>query len=458
MGELGKDAEIEVKIEGLAFGGRGIAKHQGMVIFVTDAIPGDIARVRIQRLKSNYAESSLVDLLQPSPLRVEPRCSLHHQCGGCVWQALPYDKQLIFKESIVKSTLEHLGKQNKFQLLPIIASPAIWHYRNKMEFAFGRDSAGELVLGLHSPGNFARVVDIQECFLHPPEFNTVLKVVREFVRERQLEPYEPTTHRGLLRHLVIRHSHGTKKLLVVLITARAEPAELKLLPTIIKRQVPNLNGFIWGVSTRVADVAQIESVVFSDGEGFLLEQLAGLKFQVSAFSFFQTNTPGAERLYSVVKDFVELTGREVLIDAYCGTGTIGIFCADRAQRVYGIELLPQAVWDARRNARLNNYTHCVFLVGDIPRTVPLLNQILKQPVTRIVVDPPRSGLDKKSVRALLSLQAEVIVYVSCNPTTLARDLQFFTDAGYELIKVQPVDLFPHTYHIETVAQLKKPKL
>ncbi|MCX7766314.1 MAG: 23S rRNA (uracil(1939)-C(5))-methyltransferase RlmD, partial [Candidatus Sumerlaeia bacterium] len=321
----------------------------------------------------------------------------------------------------------------------------------------GRNSAGELVLGLHSPGNFAIVIDIQECFLHPPEFNTVLKVVREFVRSLQLKPYDPTTHQGLLRHLVIRYSHTTKKVLVVLITAKAEPAELKQLPGIIKQQVPNLSGFIWGVSTKLADVAQIETVVYEEGEVFLLEQLGDLKFQVSAFSFFQTNTPGAERLYSVVKDFTELTGREVLIDAYCGTGTIGIFCADRARKVYGIELLPQAVWDARRNAQLNNYSHCVFLVGDIPRTIALLNQILKQPVGRIIVDPPRSGLDKKSVRALLSLEAELVVYVSCNPTTLARDLQFFTEAGYELTKVQPVDMFPHTFHIETVAQLKKPK-
>lgn len=455
MAELNKGDIVELKIEGLAYGGRGIGKYEGMVVFVPDTVPGDIARVQISRKKSNYAEGVLTEIIQPSVLRISPRCPLHSRCGGCVWQTIPYDKQLVFKESILTSLVEHLGRQQEFTTKPIIPSPDVWHYRNKMEFTFGKNDEGETVLGLHTPGRFYEIIDVKQCFIHPPVFDRILEIVREFTREHRLEPYDTRSHKGLLRHLVLRYSQTSGEVLVVLLTTEPGPEILKSLSGLLREQIPQLRGFIWALNTGVADVARAEKIVFSKGENYIIERLNGLEFRVSAFSFFQTNTRASERLYQTVKELADLSGREVLLDAYCGTGGISIFCADRCLEVFGIEILPEAVWDARSNAQANGLQNCLFLAGDVCRTLSLLKNVSKHTITRLVVDPPRGGIDKKSLRALLNLSVPVVIYVSCNPTTLARDIQAFTESGYELQLIQPVDMFPHTYHIESVAKLVK---
>lgn len=457
MNELKKGDIITLKIENLAYGGRGIAKHEGIVVFIPNSVPGDVVEARVDKKKKNYAEATILRITEPSVLRIEPRCPIHDICGGCVWQFIPYEKQLIFKESILTSTIEHLGRQSNVVMSPIIPSPDVWHYRNKMEFAFGTNAAGEIVLGLHQPGSFHAIVDVRQCFIHPPAFDTILDVVRDFARTRGLSPYEPKRHSGLLRHLVLRHSRTTDEIIVVLLTTEPQPACIREIPGLLRKAVPSVVGFIWGLNTGVADIARLEKEVFSDGSDYITERLGDYVFRISAFSFFQTNTRGALRLYQLIRDCAVLDGNDVILDAFCGTGTIGIFCADACKAVYGIEIVPQAVWDARANAQFNNLKHCTFLTGDMGDIVPLFKNILVRPLTRLIVDPPRGGMDKKSLKALVSLDVPIIIYVSCNPTTLSRDMQFFSEYGYRIDKLQPVDMFPHTYHIESVARLVSTK-
>ncbi len=453
MANVKKGDTVELKIEGLSYGGRGLGKYEGMVIFVPDVVPGDVVAAHIYRRKSNYAEASVKEYIERSPLRVTPRCSHHDTCGGCVWQTIPYEKQLIFKESILTSVLEHLGGQSNLDVKPIIPSPDVWYYRNKMEFTFGKNDAGEAIVGLHSAGSYHQVVEITECHIHPPAFNSIIKVVRDFAGRHELEPYDNRTHEGLLRHLVIRHSRYTDEVVVILLTADTTPEIIKQLPDEIKKKVPGLKGFMWGLNTRVSDVARADRIIYSWGDPYLVEHIGEKEFRVSAFSFFQTNTGATERLYSTIRDFTDLSGKEVVLDAFCGTGTIGIYCADLCRHVYGIELIAQAVWDARANARLNGLENCTFLAGDIFKTLPLVKNVAERHISCLVVDPPRGGMGKKALRALAHLKAPTVIYVSCNPTTLARDLQYFSNTGYTLETIQPVDMFPHTYHIESVTRM-----
>ncbi len=446
---------IELKIEDLTYGGRGIAKHDGMVVFIPNVVPGDIVEASIQKKRTKYAEADCVRLIEPSVLRVEPRCPLHGICGGCVWQNIPYEKQLIFKESILSSTIEHIAKISDFSFKSIIPSPEVWYYRNKMEFAFGRDNTGEIVIGLHRPGSFYEIFDVPQCFIHPQVFDQVLKVVRDFARKNNLHPYNTKEHTGFLRHLVLRYSHATKEVLVVLITAESEPNIIKSLGDILFEEIDSVKGFMWALNTGLADIANAETILYSSGKEYLYEEVGKLRFKVSAFSFFQTNTAAAERLFETVKEAADLTGDQTLLDAYCGTGSIGLYLADRCKKVYGVEVEPASIWDARFNARLNSISNCMFFAGDIISAIPLIESASGKTLNRLVIDPPRSGMDKKSLRTLIRLDIPHVVYVSCNPTTLARDLQSFADAGYTLRTLQPVDMFPHTYHIESVATLSK---
>jgi 23S rRNA (uracil1939-C5)-methyltransferase len=443
---------VTITISDLAYGGRGVGKVNGFVIFVQGTVPGDVIRARIIKRKSNHAIAQLVDIQTPSPLRLTPPCSHFDECGGCTWQNITYKHQLAFKEQILKTTLEHLGALKDIAVKPIIPSPEIWHYRNKMDFTFSADSNGCPTLGFHKEGSYLDIIDIKRCFIHPKIFNTILQIVREEVNRQQLISYNPQTHEGFLRHLIVREGKHTGNIMVTLLSTSGDTLAIEPLVAALCHHVPTMTSLVWGVNAGVADVAGLDRIAYQYGTSQIEEHLDSLRFLVSPSSFFQANTLAAQQLYTVAREMADLSKQDVLLDAYCGIGPISIFCSDSVKAVIGIETAVDAIWDARQNAALNRVTNCTFLTGEVRKVLPTALSSVADSITRIIVDPPRSGMDKKTLRHLLELKAPVVVYISCNPTTLARDLGAIRNAGYRIEAIQPVDMFPHTYHIETVVK------
>ncbi|GAB4318258.1 MAG: 23S rRNA (uracil(1939)-C(5))-methyltransferase RlmD [Candidatus Sumerlaeia bacterium] len=447
---------LDLTIDSLSYGGRGVGRHNGLVVFVEGAAPGDRLRVRIVNRKKTYLEGTAVEILEPSPHRVEPPPGEPSAFGGCTWHFIAYEEQLRQKRRIVADALERIAGAGEVDVQPTRPSPDLWRYRNKIEMTFGSDPDGRVVLGFHQPGSFDRVYDVPVCLLAPETFDRLTAVLRAWANRHGLPAYDPRSHEGLLRHAILRRAAATGETLLILLTNAADtlPGLDELLDA-LRAACPELVSFTWGVNSGRADFARVERVAWQWGDGYLMERLGGLRFRVSGTSFFQTNSRGAEVLYDEIREQAELTGRETLLDAYCGTGAIGLFLAGGCGRVVGIDEHQLSIWDARANARLNGFDHCTFLAGPMRRTLDLLGAAAPGGADRLVVDPPRGGMDKASLRQLLALKVPVFLYVSCNPTTMSRDVQAILEAGYRLERVQPVDLFPHTYHVETVAKFRK---
>ena len=447
-----KNQVLELEIVDLAYGGKGLARVGDFVIFVTHGVPGDRVRARVTKRKKRYAEARIVEMIEASPERVDPPCPLFGRCGGCTWQNIPYERQLEQKQKQAESTLEHLGGVKIDRIEPIIASPEKYRYRNKMDFTFGSNDAGEPIIGFHLPGRFSDILEVPACLLQPEPLDALLVAATKWVREKGLKAYNPHTHQGFLRHLVLRHSKATDEFVGVLLTNRGELPEPESLVEALREACPNLKGFVWGLNAGVADIARQDKELGCWGEPFLEEMLGDYTFRVSPLSFFQVNTPAAEKLYDAIRDMVGGDGRVRLLDAYCGTGSIGIFCSDRVSEVVGIEVVRDAVWDARDNATRNGIENCTFLAGEMRDALPLAEKMPGAPFGCVIMDPPRGGMDKRSLRGLLAMGAPELIYVSCNPSTLARDLVTITEAGYRPVVMQPVDLFPQTFHIETIVK------
>jgi 23S rRNA (uracil1939-C5)-methyltransferase len=455
MATFRKGTLLDVRIDAIAYGGRGIGRHDGYVVFVPHVAPGDLARVRLTKSKSSYGEGDLVEILEPSADRVEPPCSVYTRCGGCTGQHLSMDVQRHWKSRIVADALRQIPglDASTVQIEPLVPSPDDWHYRNKMEFTFGQEASdAPLKLGFHLPGNWKHILDVEKCWIQPEPLNRLLEAARREGARQGLNAWNPVRHEGTLRQLLIRWSVAEQSALVALLTGDREGLDFDAFRRAICEACPEVKGFVWGLNANRSDVARAEDILETWGEDTLLERLDDLEFQVSLASFFQTNTRGAEKLYSVAKEYLMLTGRERLLDAYCGTGTIGLFCARNCREVFGLELLREAVWDARLNASRNGIENATFMAGDMASTLPALLGGIEGPIDRLVVDPPRSGMDKKALAALLEIRAPVMVYVSCNPTTMGRDLAQAHEAGYRVERLRPVDMFPQTYHVECVAQ------
>ena len=431
--------ELHLLIESLAQGGRGVARREdGFVVFVAGALPGDRVRARVSRSKRGYAEAATVELLEPSAERVADVCRHEGEpCPGAPWQGLPYERQLEHKSAQVDEALRRLGGLDGFASERIVAADSQWRYRNKLEYSFG-DSDGEAVLGFHRRGSWREVVNVDDCHLASEANNAARNAVRDWARGEGLPPYEQDDERGVLRNLVVREGTRTGQVQTRLVTTPAEfPRPPVDLHTVIDGPAGGTDG-----PTGVL------------GEEHLEEELCGLRFRISHAAFFQTNTEMAERLYVIVREFAGLTGTERLYDLYCGIGTIGLSLAGSAGEVWGIESIPEAVADAERNAKRNNITNARFVAADARIGVrPLIEQAGKPDVA--IVDPPRAGLSKKVVRRLIECEAPRIVYVSCNPTTLAPNAAQLVEAGYTLRRVAPVDMFPQTPHVECVALLER---
>lgn len=453
--EITKNSTIELHIDKLTYGGRGIGRYNNFVVFVENAVPDDFLSVRIVKKNQNFAEGIISEILTPSPKRIKPPCPYFEICGGCSWQNVPYKEQLFYKHDIVKTSIEHISGVDEASVSDIIPAPSIWAYRNKMDFTFGYDASLQPALGFHKKESFDTIIDIERCLIQPYSFNTILKILREEAIRQNIEFYNPRSHKGFLRSLIIREGKSTGEIIVILLTNYGEFRHINTIVERVKEEVPRLKGFLWGYNAGVADIARMEKPAFTYGDLLFIEMLGSTKYRISPFSFFQTNTAAAEILLNKIKEFLELSGEEVLLDAYCGTGSIGIYCAREVKHVFGIECVIEAVFDARENAKINNLNNCTFISGVIQKGLPIILSSSQYDINRIVVDPPRGGMHKQALKMLLSLNVPIFVYVSCNPTTLARDISEIIASGYKIEKIQPVDMFPHTYHIETVVKFKK---
>lgn len=455
--QISKGAVVAVEVEDLAFGGMGVGRINNFVVFVEKGLPGDRVLARILRKKTSHAQARIESIERPSPYRIaNPPCPLFGKCGGCTWQNFPYEQQLIHKGRQVVDSIRRIGHQEGFEELPIIGSPEQWHYRNKMEYSFGTGADGQPILGFHLPGRFDRIFEVPRCYIHPEPFDAMLGILTGFVREKGLTSYDPHTHKGFLRYAVMRHSHTTGESILVLITNRGQLPEGDELARRLREGVPGLKGWLWGIHDGVADVARIGEVACTWGEPELIETVNGLTFTVSPQSFFQTNTAGAEVLYARAADFAQIGPEDCVLDAYCGAGAIGLHCARRgARKVIGVESVKEAIWDARANAARNGIDNTTFIAVPMPEGLSLATHAAGGGFTRVIIDPPRGGMDKKSLTRLIDLRAPVFVYVSCNPATLARDLETICEGGYRVELVQPVDMFPHTFHVETLVRLRR---
>jgi 23S rRNA (uracil1939-C5)-methyltransferase len=459
---LKRGQEIELDIEGLAFGGRGIAKVDGLAVFVERAVPGDRVRARIFKKKKSFAEARIVEILNRSPDRIDPPCKYSGHCGGCKWQMLPYALQLNYKRSHVEEALQHIGGLTGVEVLPVLASPHEFRYRNKMEFSCSdrrwllpEELGDETVsmgfaIGLHVPGTFHKVLDIETCLLQPDLGDRILSDVREYIKASGVPAYGLKSHEGFWRFLMLRHSSANDQWLVNIITAEDDRPLLQPLADRLMADHPGVVSVVNNVTARKAGIAVGEHEVHLAGEPVLRDRIGRYEFEISANSFFQTNTKGATLLYDTVRSFAGLTGGESVLDLYCGTGTIGIYLSENAGEVLGMELVDSALADAENNCRINNVSNCRFVGGDIKDA---LSHVDSRPDV-MVIDPPRVGMHKDVLKQVMEMAPERIVYVSCNPATLARDLSVMQDR-YAIGTVQPVDMFPHTYHIETVVCLDR---
>ncbi len=444
----------------------------GLAVFVEGlAAVGDRVTASIFKIKKNYLEARLVSVLTPSAARVQPACTHFGSCGGCKWQHLSYPEQLRIKRKMVADALVHIGGFADVRVDEAIGSPRPYAYRNKVEFSFGRkryllpdemksDAATfrkpvDFAVGFHAPGMFDKVVDVDQCHIATDEMNTVLRVSKAFAVERGIAAYNTDTGEGLLRHLVVRHAHFTKQLMVNVVTSRHEPDLMAaLLGRLQEALGDKLTTFINGLTARRSDVAYSDDQVVMLGRGIIVEQLGRWHFDISPNSFFQTNSEQALCLYETTRKAAGLSGREVVYDLYCGTGSIGIFVSVACSRVVGFEQEVSSVRDATANAKANGVSNAEFVQVDLKHFDAAREG---RPLPDVVItDPPRAGMHADTVKALLRVNPRRIVYVSCNPASLARDAKLLCESGaYRLEEVQPVDLFPHTYHIESVARLER---
>lgn len=450
--DLQRGAEVMVEVEDLAFHGRGVARIEGLVVFVDGGLPGDTARVEITRKRRKHLESRVLEIIHPSSYRVEPRCAHFGLCGGCRLQDLAYGQQLAFKASQVRNHLIRVGGLDDPGEISIIPCEPTFHYRNKMEFTFGTDADDRSALGLHPRGKYWEVFDLHECHLPPDTFARIVAITRDFFAGTDQQPYHPRLHTGFLRFLVIRVGQNTGQVLVNLVTADGEVIGAADWIAALRESVPEIVTVVHTVNTQRANIAVGKLAEIWYGDGTFNERLGDFDFTLGPLSFFQTNTRQAERLFAQAMEHAAMTGEEQVLDLYSGAGAISLMAAKSSKSVTGVELVAEAVTAAKEAAAANGVTNCRFICDDAKdfmkkQAASGMNYDL------VITDPPRAGLHPKVVRRLIELAPPKIVYISCNPSTLARDLGVFCAGGYRLEAITAVDMFPHTAHIETVTLL-----
>ena len=447
-----KDQEPELTVDRLAYGGNGVARLDGFVVFVRRGLPGDRVRARVTKVQRRHAEALATEVLEPGPQRVEAPCAHYPACGGCRFQDLAYDAQVAAKGEQVTDALRRIGGLAEPPVEPILRAEDVFHYRNKLEYSFTQLEDGP-TLGFHKSGRWDDVLEVEKCWLTTGLGNAIRNAVREWAREERLVAYDQAERTGYLRHLVVREGRNTGQVLVQLVTGPGERFETDHFVDVLRR-FPEVRSVHWSQNESPAEVTNLPTELLW-GDDAIEEELCGLRFRVRPNAFLQTNTAMAERLYGIARDFAGLTGAETVYDLYCGIGTIGLVLARDALTVWGVEMSEESVACALENADLNGITNAAFFAGNVSQSLDELHGRSGDPDV-VVVDPPRAGLAGRALRRVGELAAPRVVYVSCNPTTLASDLkQLGGEFGYELVRAKPVDMFPHTPHVETVALLER---
>jgi 23S rRNA (uracil1939-C5)-methyltransferase len=447
-----KDQELELTIDRLAYGGNGVARLDGFVVFVRRGLPGDTVRARVTKVQRRHAEALATEVVKPSPLRVTAPCEHYPACGGCRFQDLAYETQVEAKHQQVADALRRIGGVSQLTLEPIVPAEEIFHYRNKLEYSFTQLDDGP-ALGFHKAGRWDQVLDVEKCWLTTDLGNAIRNAVRDWARDDRLVAYDQARHTGYLRHLVVREGRNTGQVLVQLVTAPGEKFDTGGFVDTLRR-FPVVRSIHWAVNESEAEVTNLPTQLLW-GEEAIEEELCGLRFRVRPNAFLQTNTTMAERLYEIAREYAALTGGETVYDLYCGIGTIGLVLAGDALTVWGIELSEESVACALENAELNGIGNAAFFAGNVGQSLRDLHARSGDPDV-VVVDPPRAGLAGKALKRLGEIGAPRVVYVSCNPTTLAGDVKRLRDEyGYTLRRARPVDLFPHTPHVESVSVLER---
>ncbi len=436
---------IEIEINGLGVNGEGVGRLDNLTVFVEGALPGEKVSAEIIDTKKNYAVGKLIKILRESPDRVQPICPIFEQCGGCQLQHLSYPAQLIWKRQQVVDAIERIGKIRGVEIFDTLGMENPLRYRNKMQFPVGKN----LAIGCYARGSH-KIIDTDICLIQKDVADKVLVAVKKILRRFNISPYDEDSHKGILRHVMSRVGFNGE-LMIVLVTATKILPNEKNIAKAIRAELPNVTSIQQNVQTFHNNVILGRETKILYGKPTIKDKIGKLEFNISARSFFQVNTTQAEVLYETAKKFACLTGKETVIDAYCGTGTIGLYVAKNAYKVIGVEIVNSAIDDANKNARENKIRNAEFIVGDAVKVIPRLDIYADV----VIVDPPRAGCDRKVLETLAAMNPARIVYVSCNPATLARDLAILAELGYHTKKIQPVDMFPHSSHIEAVAQVEK---
>lgn len=453
--EYRKNDLITLKIEDCGVDGEGIGKADGFTVFVKDAVIGDVVTVKIMKAKKNYGYGRLMEILEPSPYRVEPECKVARQCGGCQLQALSYEQQLAFKEKKVRSHLERIGGFRNIPMEPIIGMDEQYHYRNKAQFPVGRNKEGKIVTGFYA-GRTHSIIDNRDCALGVPQNKEVLDRVIFHMEKYNIPPYDEAAGKGLVRHILVRYGFYTGELMVCLIlNGNSLPQEEKLVENL--REIPGMTSISININRQRNNVILGEQLRLLWGKPYITDRIGDITYQISPLSFYQVNPRQTRKLYAKALEYADLHGEETVWDLYCGIGTISLFLARQAGFVRGVEIIPAAIENARENARINNIENVEFFVGKAEEVLPAQYDQNGIYADVIVVDPPRKGCDSQLLETMIKMQPKKIVYVSCDSATLARDLKYLCQEGYELDKVCPVDQFGGTVHVETVVLMSKVK-
>ncbi len=451
--QIKKNDIIELSITEMTGQGSGIGKYEGMAIFVPMTAKGDKILAKVLKVKKNYAFAKIEKILISSEARIEPDCKCYSKCGGCVFRHISYDEELKIKEQRVLDAIKRIGKIDNFHLNSIVGSAQPNGYRNKSQIPIGKDKDGKAVMGFY--GNHShRIIDNSECFLHPKEFDEIAEIFRKWINKYHIEVYDENTHRGIVRHLYLRYAKKNNQIMVCPVINSNDLPYKKELIDLLTDYSNSITSVILNINKDKTNVVLGKKCVTIYGDDHITDELCGLKFNISPLSFYQINRDQTEKLYSIAADFAGLSGEEFVIDLYCGTGTIGLSMVGRAKKLIGIEIIPQAIENARENAKNNNIENAEFICADSAEAAERLSKNNTSPDV-VIVDPPRKGCDGIVIDSICKMSPKRVVYVSCDPETLARDLSAFEDSGYKVKEVTPVDMFPRTQHVETVALIEK---
>ena len=453
----------------MSYGGKGISRHEGIVVFTNNVLPGQTIKAKIIKKKKSYLEAVPLEIIEESPFKQKEKCNHFYDCGGCKTQDLDYKEQINQKENQIIEALTHLAKINVKKIEPIIKSELIYEYRNKMEFSFSNnrwlinnekglknEKPKDFALGLHPPRRFDKIVDIDNCEIQTKLSNKILTLIKKESIKGGLQPYDIINHKGFIRNIIIKHPKYSDQVMINIVTAYQEDQLLIPIVSKLKKISPNIKSIINTINNKKSDSSYGMPQKLLYGENFIVEYLNEFEFEISADSFFQTNSMQALKMYEHVRNECNLNGTEIVYDFYCGTGTISIFIAKNAKNVYGFEIVESAIKDAKKNALKNKIENTEFYCGDLSKMLTNYSKIIKKnPCDILILDPPRAGLHPKTLKEILKINPKKIIYVSCNPTTQARDVREFINSNYIMGTVQPIDMFPHTHHIECVITLDK---